>query len=190
MTFDSTNPVGRSESEEAQRIFIAAFEAAAALRRRADRLADSDRPQRSRQNTHRRRNRQPLHRTGKACLLRPRARPPRRPTLHLRSPQRHLILRTIRAGQQRPTPHPGTDSAPRAPPPGRKKSCSRYSTEERTHQLPTIVTTSTNIADIDPYISSRMTNSGPEPHSRVPRSRPGACQTAGETSPEGYASVA
>ncbi len=173
MTFDSTNPVGRSESEEAQRIFIAAFEAAAAYAEEPTGWLILTGPNGA-------------GKTHIAAAIANRCIEQGRPVFFVHVPDLLDDLRSTYA------PHSvisyselfeQVNNAPllildglgaQSATPWAQEKLQQIFNRRANAQLPTIVTTSTNIADIDPYISSRMTNSdlsrilefpghGPEP---------------------------
>ena len=157
MTFNSTNPTGRSENEEAQRMFAAAFRAAVAYAEEPTGWLILSGP----------------HGSGKthlAAAIANRCIELGSPVFFVHVPDLLDDLRSTYA------PHSmisysdlfdqvndapmlildglGTQSAT----PWAQEKLQQIFNRRANAQLPTIVTTSMNVSDIDPYISSRMTN--------------------------------
>ncbi len=157
MTFDSANPTGRSENEESQRTFAAAFRAAVAYAEEPTGWLILSGP----------------HGSGKTHLAAAIANhciELGRPVFFVHVPDLLDDLRSTYA------PHSmisysdlfdqvndapllildglGTQSAT----PWAQEKLQQIFNRRANAQLPTIVTTSMNVADIDPYISSRMTD--------------------------------
>ena len=157
MTFDSTNPAGRSENEEAQRMFASAYETA---------LSYAEEPQGWLIMT----GPNGAGKTQLAASIANYCIEQGRPVFFVHVPDLLDDLRSTYA------PHSlisyselfdqvndapmlildglGTQSAT----PWAQEKLQQIFNRRANAQLPTIVTTSMNVSDIDPYISSRMTN--------------------------------
>ena len=157
MTFDSTNPAGRSENEEAQRMFAAAYEIALSYAEEPKGWLIMTGPNGA-------------GKTQLAAAIANRCIEQGRPVFFVHVPDLLDDLRSTYAphslisyselfDQVNDTPMLildglGTQSAT----PWAQEKLQQIFNRRANAQLPTIVTTSMNVSDIDPYISSRMTN--------------------------------